>query len=331
MAKRKKKRGTNFGARTGGASSEQYRQRERSRVGIYMLAGFAAIFVFCLVVWLMGGGTGSGGGDTTDAVPNDATIEAETAELEALADEIADPDPVDDAVEDSGFSADSEVIEDEVVEDDGFTASEEAVVEEDVAVDASADIDLDDFSFLPGDFTLTDLEPADRLGYYSEMPATVIDTSNTYDAIIVTERGDMRIRLYDDLAPVTVNNFVALALDGFYDNTTFHRVLEDFMVQAGDPTGTGTGGPGYQFEDETDTGLSFDRRGLLAMANAGPGTNGSQFFITHVATPWLDGNHTIFGEVIEGDDVLAAIRLRDPGRDPEPGDLVETIEIYVAE
>jgi cyclophilin family peptidyl-prolyl cis-trans isomerase len=138
----------------------------------------------------------------------------------------------------------------------------------------------------------------------------------------------MRFRLFDDETPITVNNFVFLANQGFYDNTTFHRVLEDFMAQAGDPTGTGSGGPGYQFEDEFIDSLSFDQRGLLAMANAGPGTNGSQFFVTFNAegSSHLTGAHTIFGELIEGDDVLSAITLRNPGSDT-PADVIERIDI----
>ncbi|MCO5207010.1 MAG: peptidylprolyl isomerase [Anaerolineae bacterium] len=155
----------------------------------------------------------------------------------------------------------------------------------------------------------------------------VIDTDADYQAVIQTEKGDIRLKLFADQAPMTVNNFVFLANQGFYDGTTFHRVLENFMAQAGDPSGSGRGGPGYQFDDETDNGLTFDRAGLLAMANSGPGTNGSQFFITYEPTPWLDGNHTIFGELIEGQDVLDSIRLRDPATDPEPGDVIEAIII----
>lgn len=178
-----------------------------------------------------------------------------------------------------------------------------------------------------GERPLAQLNPAVRNNYYTEYPPQIIDTANTYEAVISTSYGDMRLLLFDDLAPLTVNNFVFLANQGFYDGTTFHRVLENFMAQAGDPTGTGEGGPGYQFTDETGTGLSFDRRGLLAMANAGPATNGSQFFITFAATPWLDGNHTIFGELIAGDDVLSALSLRDPAAATTPGDLIERIEI----
>jgi cyclophilin family peptidyl-prolyl cis-trans isomerase len=133
--------------------------------------------------------------------------------------------------------------------------------------------------------------------------------------------------LYADKAPNTVNNFVFLAQEGFYDNTTFHRVIENFMAQAGDPTGSGRGGPGYRFADEFDRGLRHDGPGVLSMANAGPGTNGSQFFITFVETPWLDGRHAVFGKVTEGLDVLLSISIRDPQTASVPGDMIETITI----
>ena len=140
--------------------------------------------------------------------------------------------------------------------------------------------------------------------------------------------GEFVVQLFDDQAPKTVNNFVFLARNGYYNGTTFHRVLDGFMAQGGDPTGTGSGGPGYQFEDEIDPSLTFDRPGLLAMANAGPNTNGSQFFITYDATPHLNGLHTIFGEVVEGMDVVDAITRRDPNQNPDfPGDAIETITI----
>ena len=126
-------------------------------------------------------------------------------------------------------------------------------------------------------------------------------------ATINTNKGTIVVELFDDQTPVTVGNFVKLSNDGFYNGVIFHRVIKDFMIQGGDPTGTGTGGPGYQFQDEIVSGLSFDKPGLLAMANAGPNTNGSQFFITTVPTPWLTGKHTIFGEVTEGQDVVVAI------------------------
>lgn len=173
-----------------------------------------------------------------------------------------------------------------------------------------------------------DLDPDERNGMYSAPPPMTIDPEKYYYATLQTEKGDIKLQLFADRAPITVNNFVFLAREGFYDNTTFHRVLEGFMAQAGDPSGTGGGGPGYMFEDEIVEGLVFDRPNLLAMANAGPGTNGSQFFITFAATQWLDGMHTIFGEVIEGQDVLAALTRRDPDQNPtEPGDLIQTVVI----
>jgi cyclophilin family peptidyl-prolyl cis-trans isomerase len=148
-----------------------------------------------------------------------------------------------------------------------------------------------------------------------------------YYANFVTEKGPVKARLFAEEAPQTVNNFVFLARDGYFDGTTFHRVIADFMVQGGDPTGTGTGGPGYRIPDEFHPGLRHDKPGVLSMANAGPNTGGSQFFITHVATPWLDDRHAVFGEVVDGMEVVGAIRERDPQRDPEPGDRIERIEI----
>ena len=121
-----------------------------------------------------------------------------------------------------------------------------------------------------------------------------------------TARGPITVELYADKAPLTVANFVNLARRGFYDNLTFHRVIPDFMIQGGCPEGSGRGGPGYRFEDETNNGVRHER-GVLSMANAGPNTNGSQFFITHVATPWLDGKHTVFGKVTQGLDVVDAV------------------------
>ncbi len=131
-------------------------------------------------------------------------------------------------------------------------------------------------------------------------------------ATIETNRGTIKLELYDDKAPKTVANFEKLANDGFYDGLTFHRVIGNFMIQTGCPRGTGTGGPGYTFEDEFDDSLRHDGPGVLSMANAGPNTNGSQFFITHVPTPWLDGKHSVFGQVLEGQDVVDAIQQGDP-------------------
>lgn len=175
------------------------------------------------------------------------------------------------------------------------------------------------------------LEPADRNGMYDDSPGMTIDPNVEYHAVFKTEKGDMRVKLFAEEAPVTVNNFVFLARDGFYNDTHFHRVLKDFMAQGGDPTNTGAGGPGYQFQDETLASLQFDRAGLLAMANAGPNTNGSQFFITFAETPWLNGNHTIFGEVVDGMDVLFSLSLRDPRAADSPGDLLKTVEIEEGE
>ncbi|MEM1247616.1 MAG: peptidylprolyl isomerase [Acidobacteriota bacterium] len=130
-------------------------------------------------------------------------------------------------------------------------------------------------------------------------------------ATIDTTRGAIKIELYDEQVPKTVANFVKLSGEGFYDGLTFHRVIADFMVQAGCPNGTGTGGPGYTFEDEFVGDLRHDAPGVLSMANAGPNTNGSQFFITHVPTPWLDGKHSVFGRVLSGQDVVDAIAQGD--------------------
>jgi cyclophilin family peptidyl-prolyl cis-trans isomerase len=158
-------------------------------------------------------------------------------------------------------------------------------------------------------------------------PSGALDTSKTYRAHVKTERGEIVAELYADKVPLTVENFVNLSRSGFYDGTTFHRVIPGFMAQGGDPTGTGRGGPGYEFGDEFHPDLRHDGAGVLSMANAGPGTNGSQFFITYGPTPHLDDRHSVFGRVVEGLEVLSSIRERDPGRDPNPGDRIDTIEI----
>ena len=158
-------------------------------------------------------------------------------------------------------------------------------------------------------------------------PSGALDTSKAYAATFKTQRGDFTVELYADRAPKTVENFVNLARAGFYDGTTFHRVIPGFMAQGGDPPGTGTGGPGYQFDDEFHPSLRHEGAGVLSMANAGAGTNGSQFFITYGPTPHLDNRHSVFGKVTDGMDVVLSIRERDPGRDREPGDRIETIEI----
>lgn len=162
---------------------------------------------------------------------------------------------------------------------------------------------------------------------YNTPPAMVIDSAKKYTARIKTSKGDVVIELYADKVPNTVNNFVFLAREGFYDSTVFHRVIKDFMVQGGDPTGTGRGGPGYKFKDEFHSSLKHSGPGILSMANAGPGTNGSQFFITHVATPWLDNRHAVFGKVIEGMDIVNSIPERDPMNSKAPAETLISIEI----
>jgi cyclophilin family peptidyl-prolyl cis-trans isomerase len=163
---------------------------------------------------------------------------------------------------------------------------------------------------------------------YNAPPAMTIDVNKTYLATVTLEKGgEFVIELFPDKAPVTVNNFIFLAKEGFYDGVTFHRVLEGFMAQTGDPTGTGMGGPGYEFANE-DSDLVFDKEGVVAMANAGRDTNGSQFFITFGPTEWLNGDYTIFGQVISGMEVVKSLTLRDPNQSPSfTGDAIKTIVI----
>jgi peptidylprolyl isomerase len=163
---------------------------------------------------------------------------------------------------------------------------------------------------------------------YSSPPPMLIDTSKQYTATVQMEKGgEFVIELYPDKAPITVNSFVFLAREGYFDGVTFHRVLEGFMAQGGDPTGTGGGGPGYQFVNE-DSDLRFDKAGVVAMANAGRNTNGSQFFITFVPTPQLDGDYTIFGQVSSGMDVVNNLTRRDPNQRPDfSGDVIESVTI----
>ncbi len=146
---------------------------------------------------------------------------------------------------------------------------------------------------------------------YSAPPAMTIDPNKNYSATLTTSRGEIVCELFAKEAPRTVNNFVFLARDKFYDGTVFHRVIPNFMIQSGDPTATGRGDPGYRFEDEFKGNPHKHQAGSLSMANAGPNTNGSQFFITHVVTNWLDGKHTVFGKVSSGQDVVNAIQQGD--------------------
>jgi len=163
---------------------------------------------------------------------------------------------------------------------------------------------------------------------YPAPPAMTIDVGKKYSATVeMATGGTFVIQLYPDKAPITVNSFVFLARDGFFDGVTFHRVLDGFMAQGGDPTGTGTGGPGYEFVNE-DSDLKFDKAGVVAMANSGRDTNGSQFFITFVPYPSLNGGYTIFGQVVDGMDVVNAITRRDPNTNPTfAGDAIKTITI----
>jgi peptidyl-prolyl cis-trans isomerase B (cyclophilin B) len=156
----------------------------------------------------------------------------------------------------------------------------------------------------------------------------VIDPTKTYTATMHTEKGDIEIELFAADVPKTVNNFVFLAREGFYDGVTFHRVIPGFMAQGGDPTGTGTGGPGYRFADERASNRHLE--GTLSMANAGPNTNGSQFFICYAPQPHLDGRHTVFGRVTKGMETVRALRERDPQRDRTPGDKITSIDIHEA-
>ena len=162
---------------------------------------------------------------------------------------------------------------------------------------------------------------------WTSPPTMNLDGKKKYSATLTTDLGKILIELFADKVPTTVNNFVFLSLEGFYDGTIFHRVITDFMAQGGDPTGTGTGGPGYRFQDEFHPELKHDKPGILSMANAGPGTNGSQFFITHVPTLWLDNKHSVFGQVTEGLDVLLSIPARDPSNPDNPGIKLQSVLI----
>jgi cyclophilin family peptidyl-prolyl cis-trans isomerase len=165
---------------------------------------------------------------------------------------------------------------------------------------------------------------------WNKSPEFLLDLKKKYEAVIHTDLGDIKLELFADKTPVTVNNFVFLSQQGFYDGTIFHRVITDFMVQGGDPTGTGRGGPGYRFQDEFHASLKHNKPGILSMANAGPGTNGSQFFITHLPTPWLDNRHSVFGHVVEGMDIVNKIPARDPQKPEYPGVKITAIEIIIS-
>ena len=164
---------------------------------------------------------------------------------------------------------------------------------------------------------------------FTECPPITIDSAKQYTATLKTEKGDIVLEFYPDVAPMAVNSFIFLARNGWFDGVTFHRVLPGFVAQAGDPTGTGFGGPGYAFDNEVSPDLKFDQAGVLGMANAGPGSNGSQFFITLGPTPHLDGGYTIFGRVIEGLDVVNSLTERNPEQNANlpPGDKILSVSI----
>lgn len=178
------------------------------------------------------------------------------------------------------------------------------------------------------DCTIVNAGRFDSAKRYTECPPQVIDTGKQYFATFeMAKGGKFVVQLYPDKAPITVNSFVFLAREGYFDGVTFHRVLEGFMAQGGDPTGTGMGGPGYQFQNE-DSDLTFDKAGVVAMANAGRDTNGSQFFITFGPTPQLNGGYTIFGQVVEGMEVVNNITRRDPQQNPDfTGDVIARVTI----
>jgi cyclophilin family peptidyl-prolyl cis-trans isomerase len=255
----------------------------------------AAVTLVLLVVWLQQGGSpasvapaasqASGAADDASAAADDAIAASETPTAET-----ADGDAA--PTSESGAQV-----------DDAASDTAEAAPEASVAGDAADD--------LPEGFTaIAPLVAERRLAF--EEADEVLDADLDYAAVIETNRGTLFVELLERETPVTVNNFVFLALHRYFDGIVFHRVIDGFMAQTGDPTGTGTGGPGYRFADEIVDDLRHDGPGVLSMANSGPGTNGSQFFLTFDATPWLDGAHTVFGRVTEGLDVLDAITRVDP-------------------
>ena len=293
MAKRKQ-RGASYANRKNEKASVEIKQRDQRNTILYSVAGILGVVLLCgLLYWVSTLGSGIRAGNDDGGNEGSAIIDD------------ADSMESDDSME-SGDSMD------ESHNDDG--SAELAQISPDVPLDSLSETERSD--------AVASMDPIERNAFYRDAPPMTIDESKIYDAIIKMDAGDMRLRLFADQAPITVNSFVYLANQGFYDNVTFHRVIEDFMAQGGDPSGSGSGGPGYSFEDEVDNDLAFDRSGLLAMANSGPATNGSQFFITYEPTPWLDGAHTIFGELLSGQDVHTALAN---------GDVINTIEILVSD
>ena len=288
MAKRKQ-RGAAYANRKNEKASVEIRQRDQRNTILYSVAGILGVVLLCgLLYWVSTLGSGVvANSDDSDSNEGSAIVE-ETDAMDS---------------EDSMDEADSD-----------SESSELAQISPDVALDSFTETERSD--------GVASIDPIERNAFYSDAPEMTIDDSKIYDAIIKMDAGDMRLRLFAEQAPITVNSFVYLANEGFYDGVTFHRVIDGFMAQGGDPSGSGSGGPGYSFEDEVDNDLTFDRAGLLAMANSGPATNGSQFFITYDATDWLNGAHTIFGELLSGQDVHTGITN---------GDVINTIEILVSD
>jgi cyclophilin family peptidyl-prolyl cis-trans isomerase len=252
--------------------------------------------------------------ETTEPDTSDDTTESETetTQTETTQTETTESESVEDSSTESTNTTEEttdETASDEATNEETATdtTTEETTTEETTTEEAATP------PALPEGFTLTPFLSETQQQEFTQAEQ-VLEDGKDYQTIIVTNKGAMRLELFEDETPETVNNFVFLARNHYYDGVVFHRVLQDFMAQTGDPTGTGSGGPGYQFDDEIVDTLQFDKRGLLAMANAGPGTNGSQFFITFVETPHLNGAHTIFGELLEGDDVLSNIKLIEPGQ-----------------
>ena len=209
-------------------------------------------------------------------------------------------------------------------ETESQTGESESSTEESPAADEIVDTGSTETSLepvaIPEGFSQVPYLSEEQLQVF-ENATDVLEPGKDYQAIIETNKGVLVADLFEDMVPVTVNNFVFLALHKYYDGIVFHRVLEDFMAQTGDPTGTGRGGPGYTFADEFDSSLRHNKPGILSMANSGPNTNGSQFFITFVETPWLDDRHSVFGEIISGSEVLEQLTRIDPSNNV-PGVIV---------
>jgi len=272
----------------------------------------AAVTLVLLVIWLQQGGSSAtpapaatqaaGAADDAPVASEDAVAANETPTAPADAETGVDGD--------APTADEAESVPVTPVEGDPAgpaDAGPVAPVEAAPATPAGEDV----VANLPEGFAaLAPLVAERRLAF--EEAAEVLDPELDYAAVIETNRGTVFVELFEEETPLTVNNFVFLALHRYFDGIVFHRVIDGFMAQTGDPTGTGTGGPGYQFPDEIVEDLRHDTPGVLSMANAGPGTNGSQFFLTFDATPWLDGAHTVFGRVADGLEVLDAITRVDP-------------------